>query len=131
MLFKCLELVEFADEWDLQTLLGDDADESRMAASGLERAAHAKLLEFEGITFDSNAELKRPKTTYITGMATRIFTYKKRCWEAKGKREYHHKNTPLEELEIVREFEREERSEQKSTLPGLNNAMSYFGGDKK
>mmetsp|Transcript_2123 Transcript_2123/g.2952 ORF Transcript_2123/g.2952 Transcript_2123/m.2952 type:complete len:83 (-) Transcript_2123:38-286(-) len=82
------------------------------------------------MTIETNAKLKRPKSTLITGMSTRILDYKKKCWKAKGKIEDHHTKTPLLELAIVREFEKGERSKQKSTPPGFNNVTSYFGGDK-
>ena len=78
-----MELVQFAgDEADLKDLVGTDADERRHVASRLETSAHAKLLEFEGLTIELNEKLKRPKSAVILGMDTNIKEYKARIWKA-------------------------------------------------
>lgn len=84
-LFRCLELVQFAgDEADLKDLVGTDADERRHVASRLETSAHAKLLEFEGLTLtiELNEKLQRHKSAVILGMDTRIKECKARIWKA-------------------------------------------------
>ena len=88
------------------TLVGADADESRHAASRLETSAHAKLLEFEGMTIQTNEKLQRPKSAVILGMDTRIKTFKSRIWKAKGEHEKKY-DTPFIELNTLRELEKD------------------------
>jgi len=130
-LFRCLELVAFAgDEFDMVILergpeqnIFDAAVEQNIfdAACRLEKAAHEKLLEFEGTSLEMNAKEDRPKQPVILALATRILAYKKRCWEATGK-QGKHSAAPLIELDALREMEKE----QQSTPPNYRNVRSYF-----
>ncbi len=122
-LYRCLELVQYAgNELDLLDLVGTDADERRHAAADrLETSAQEKLLEFEGLTIAINENLSRPKSTYITGMDTRIKKYKAKIWEAKGELGEKYE-TPFIEKDALRELE---KSQQK-TPPGYKNVTSFF-----
>ena len=127
-LSRCLELVAFAgnkDDVDILAkgnLSGVSDKDLADAAARLVRAAHGKLLEFEGSSLENNDKAKRQLKTLVTGLSARIKKYKEACWIAKGKIGKD-KDAPLLELDVLRKYEKEQEP---GTPDGHRNLMSYY-----
>lgn len=133
LVINCLEMTELALEGkgkegrsDIETLVQSDAQslEATNAALRLETACCNKLFECE----ETTAELNPKKKKTMTGVGTRIKTYKQKIHDAKEKLKLQHAKKPCDEKLIdIKELKRLE----KDSRPSIHSAFDKFPRKKQ